>query len=265
MRKVVAALATAVLLVGALFATTFKATASSRHVSAVPQHISKAINTVAENVSARPFPKVVLNLTQTYQVRAGDSLSTIAGRMYGSDKDWPVLYWANRNTVKWANVIDVGWVLTVPPLPMTIPAAPIQLSAAVQKTHVSTAGYVSSGAYGHPNYCGDGDGDGWDVSCQKVHTEAASTYVPQPQQTYAGTEISSFQQCVIARESGGNSQVMNSTGHYGLYQFSESTWVAYGGNAASFGNASVAQQNQVFARAMATPGGASNWSPYDGC
>jgi Transglycosylase-like domain len=74
-----------------------------------------------------------------------------------------------------------------------------------------------------------------------------------------------FQQCVISRESGGQSQVMNASGHYGLYQFSAATWAAYGGNPASFGHASVAQQNQVFANAMATPGGASNWRPYNGC
>ena len=68
----------------------------------------------------------------------------------------------------------------------------------------------------------------------------------------------------MARESGGNSQVMNSSGHYGLYQFSEATWVAYGGSAGDFGNASAAEQNQVFANALAQ-GGQSNWSAYDGC
>ena len=80
--------------------------------------------------------------------------------------------------------------------------------------------------------------------------------------TYSGS--GSFQSCVIARESGGNSQVMNGSGHYGLYQFSASTWAAYGGSPSSFGHASVAQQNQVFNNAIAA-GGQSNWSAYDGC
>jgi Transglycosylase-like domain len=80
--------------------------------------------------------------------------------------------------------------------------------------------------------------------------------------TYSGS--GSFQSCVIARESGGNSQVMNSSGHYGLYQFSYATWVAYGGSPSTFGHASVAQQNQVFNNAIAA-GGQSNWAPYDGC
>ena len=69
---------------------------------------------------------------------------------------------------------------------------------------------------------------------------------------------------MVARESGGNPQVMNASGHYGLYQFSYSTWVAYGGNGADFGHASVAEQNQVFATALAQ-GGQGNWAPYDGC
>ena len=81
----------------------------------------------------------------------------------------------------------------------------------------------------------------------------------------SATTLGSFAQCVIQRESGGRSQVMNPTGHYGLYQFAYGTWVAYGGSPSAFGHASVAQQNQVFANAMATPGGANNWRPYDGC
>jgi hypothetical protein len=74
-----------------------------------------------------------------------------------------------------------------------------------------------------------------------------------------------FGQCVVERESGGNPQVMNSSGHYGLFQFSFSTWVAYGGNPNDFGHASVAEQEQVFATALASPGGENNWAPYDGC
>ncbi len=87
---------------------------------------------------------------------------------------------------------------------------------------------------------------------------------PAPTAWSGGYPGGSFGQCVVARESGGNSQVMNSSGHYGLYQFSESTWVAYGGNPASFGHASVAEQETVFSNALAR-GGQSNWAPYDGC
>jgi LysM repeat protein len=78
------------------------------------------------------------------------------------------------------------------------------------------------------------------------------------------TSTNSMQTCIIARESGGNPQVMNSTGHYGLYQFSESTWIAAGGSQALFGNASAAYQTAIFWNAVKL-WGYSPWTPYDGC
>jgi len=85
------------------------------------------------------------------------------------------------------------------------------------------------------------------------------------QQSGASTSgMSAFQQCVIARESSGQPQVMNASGHYGLYQFSLATWQSGGGSAADFGNASVAEQNQVFDNVYAKDG-TSPWAPYDGC
>jgi Transglycosylase-like domain len=170
----------------------------------------------------------------SYTVRSGDSLSKIAGKVYHKQNAWPVLYWANRDKVHWANVLGEGQVLKVPALPAKIPAAPGQLgpAAAPAAAPAATSGSAPAQA-----------------------TAVASG-------TYSGG--GGFASCVIARESGGNSQVMNSSGHYGLYQFSSSTWQAYGGSAADFGHASVSEQNRVFNNAMAQ-GGQSNWSPYDGC
>ncbi len=81
--------------------------------------------------------------------------------------------------------------------------------------------------------------------------------------TYASPG-SAFESCVIQRESNGNAEVVNGSGHWGLYQFSQSLWTAYGGSAATFGNASAGEQQQMFDRVVAA-GGASNWSAYDGC
>lgn len=80
--------------------------------------------------------------------------------------------------------------------------------------------------------------------------------------TYHGS--GSMQQCIISRESGGNAGIWNASGHWGLYQFSESTWIAHGGSAASFGKASIAEQNQIYYNTVAQDG-YSDWAPYDGC
>jgi LysM repeat protein len=170
----------------------------------------------------------VASTPATYTVRAGDSLSVIAGRVYHDQAAWPVIYWANHSKVRSANDISVGQVLRIPAKPAKLPNAPAQVVSVV----------VASASDG-------------------------VTYAPaETASTYSGN--GGFASCVIARESGGNSQVMNSSGHYGLYQFSASTWEEYGGSASDFGNASVAEQNQVFDNALAA-GGQSNWSAYDGC
>jgi LysM repeat protein len=173
-----------------------------------------------------------------YTVKAGDTLSIIAKRVYQDPRYWTALYWANHKHLRYANEITEGQVLTVPAKPAKIPHAPSALGPApVQSSAPAT-----------------------------TTTTPATTSAPvQVANTTVSTSgDSSFQACVIARESGGNSQVMNASGHYGLYQFSASTWAAYGGNPADFGHASVAEQNQVFNNAIAA-GGQSNWSLYDGC
>ncbi len=179
----------------------------------------------------------------TYTVKSGDSLSAIAGRVYHQQDAWPVLYWANRSQIRWANDIEVGEVLKVPAKPAKIPGVPSELGPAAPAPVQAPV----AAAYASPTY----------APAQATATVATHSYS-------GGTPGGSFGSCVVARESGGNSQVMNSSGHYGLYQFSASTWAAYGGSPGSFGNASVAEQNQVFANALAA-GGQSNWSAYDGC
>lgn len=187
----------------------------------------------ARQTSARPAK---------YTVKSGDTLSSIAQHLYQNQAYWTALYWANQKTIKYANVIQVGQVLTVPAKPAHIPAPPSVLGPAPAPAPAPATAPVAASQ------------------------ETSDTGAPAPVRSgsVSTSGMGSYQQCVIARESGGNSQVMNSSGHYGLYQFSASTWAAYGGNPADFGNASVAEQNQVFSNAIAA-GGQSNWSPYDGC
>jgi LysM repeat protein len=193
----------------------------------------------------KPKGKHHRTLPATYAVRSGDTLASIARHLYHGSDYWPVLYWANHHKIKYANEIQVGQVLTVLAKPAKIPSAP----RALAPTLAPTASTTSTASYG-----------------ESYSSASTAVPVPVPVQTESTSTGSSgsFQACVIAAESGGNSQVVNSSGHYGLYQFSASTWAAYGGNSADFGDASVAEQNQVFDNAIAA-GGESNWAPYDGC
>jgi LysM repeat protein len=224
------------------FASTFthRAEPATRLWSVTNAQLLSAIHPLAPQPAAAG-QKATASRPARYTVRAGDSLSAIARKLYHDPGAWPVLYWANRDRIHWADSVEAGQVLSVPAKPERIPAAPSQLGPAP-----APAPAQASPAQAGPE-------------------QPATTGTSEPAQsasTYTGS--SSFQECVIAAESGGNSQVMNSSGHYGLYQFSASTWAAYGGNPADFGNASVAEQNQVFDNAIAA-GGQSNWSAYDGC
>ena len=51
---------------------------------------------------------------RTYTVVAGDSLSKIAQREYGSAGKWPAIFEANRDKIKDPNLIHPGQVLTLP-------------------------------------------------------------------------------------------------------------------------------------------------------
>lgn len=193
----------------------------------------------------------------TYTVKSGDSLSAIAGRVYHNADAWPVLYWRNHDQIRWADDIQIGQVLRVPAEPATIPAPPAQLAPPAPPAITTTAAFRPKHASTAP------------VQAQSAPAPAAQSAPAPAAPAPAGSSDGpwpggAFGNCVVERESGGNPNVMNASGHYGLYQFSASTWAEYGGNPADFGNASVAEQEAVFMNALAR-GGEFNWAPYDGC
>jgi len=187
-----------------------------------------------------------------YTVQPGDSLSAIAGRLYHNAAAWPVLYWGNHGQIRWADNITAGQVLRVPAKPARIPAAPAQLGPP-PRVHTAAA-YIPRHASQAPPAPAQAPGPAATVPASTVSTTTLS----------GGWPGGAFGNCVVQRESGGNPNVWNASGHWGLYQFSASTWARYGGNPADFGSASVATQERVFMNALAQ-GGASNWAPYDGC
>lgn len=185
--------------------------------------------TIGQDIGWRPEIKVV---TPVYAVAAGDTLTVISARECGTPAEWPSLYVKNQALIGANfNALKIGWSLAIACNPAITPPVPLPVP---KPKPVATTHVISS----------------------------TRRTAPAPRVSTAG--YGSFEACVIRRESGGNPNVMNGSGHYGLFQFSRSTWIAYGGSAASFGHASAVEQEAVFANAMAR-GGESNWSPYDGC
>ena len=52
----------------------------------------------------------------TYTVVKGDTLSSIAKKLYGNASKWRVIYNANLDLIKNPNIVRVGWVLVIPDL-----------------------------------------------------------------------------------------------------------------------------------------------------
>ena len=176
----------------------------------------------------------------SYTVRRGDSMASISAAKFGSMDKWPYLYAANMRAVGGnPSALEVGTVLS-----LHLASRPAYGTV----TAVSAGGYQARHA--RVSYRGS--------SSRRHHYRSYSSSGG----TYHGS--GSMERCIIRAESGGNSQVMNSSGHYGLYQFSEQTWVGSGGSAGSFGHASVSEQQRVFHNAVAARG-YSDWTPYDGC
>ena len=191
-------------------------------------------------VTIQLHPAAAHQLPAHYNVRAGDTLSSIARHEYGSAADWPALWWVNRKKVHDPEMIVAGQRLKLTgwhPRKAWLDQA--ALAAVPAPAPVQAPSEAAPAAAPAPV------------------TQPASTA------TYSGAS-GSFQSCVIARESGGDATAVNaSSGAGGLYGFLPSTWQALGHSGLPE-NASVAEQNQAFQQEYAQSGG-SAWSAYDGC
>jgi LysM repeat protein len=167
----------------------------------------------------------------SYTVRPGDTLSAIAARAYGSAADWPVVWWANRRQVANPDVIAVGQRLHLPAsghVPRWM--ARSALAAIPDPAHAPAAPAGAAPA-----------------------VPAASTPASSPVPASAGGVNWS---AIAACESGGNWATSTGNGFYGGLQFTEQTWLAYGGGqyASSANLASASQQIAVAQRVLAGQG-----------
>src|SRR6202161_3547755 len=153
----------------------------------------------AATLAAREIPReAAARPPAEIVVRRGDSLSGIAARYR---VEWPGVYEANRAVIgENPNLLTPGERLRIPSA-----ASAARLAASYRPTVVPAAAPSSA----------------------PTETAAVQGAPAEP-----AASAGSFQECVISRESGGDGPGTNGSGHYGLYQFSYSAWVAARGNPA---------------------------------
>ena len=161
----------------------------------------------------------------SYTVQQGDTLSVIAAHAYGNAADWPAVWWANRHQVPNPNVIAAGQRLQLP----ASGQVPTWMARAARAAVSAPAVSVSQA------------------------DPPASTPVSTPAPPSSGGANWS---AIAACESGGNWDASTGNGFYGGLQFTEQTWLAYGGGqyASSANLATETQQVAVAQRVLAGQG-----------
>jgi len=166
----------------------------------------------------------------SYTVRPGDTLSAIAARAYGNPADWPAVWWANRRQVPDPAMITAGEQLHLPGSPQVPPWLARAALAAIAAPPAPAAP-VSAGP-----------------AAAAVPAQASSPAPASP----GGVNWAAIAAC----ESGGNWRASTGNGFYGGLQFTEQTWLGYGGGryAPSANLATPAQQIAVARQVLAGQG-----------
>ena len=185
--------------------------------------VSKAL--LAVTISLHPAAH---QAQASYTVKQGDTLSAIAAHAYGNAANWPAVWWPNRHQMPNPNVIAAGQRLRLP-ASGHVPAWMARAAQAAMPDPAPAAASVPQAAA--PN------------------ATPVSTAAPA---SSGGANWSAIAAC----ESGGNWSANTGNGFYGGLQFTQQTWLAYGGGqyASSANLATPAQQIAVAQRVLAGQG-----------
>jgi hypothetical protein len=165
----------------------------------------------------------------SYTVQQGDTLSTIAAHEYGNTDDWPAVWWVNRNQLPNPNMVAAGQRLQLP------------ASGQVPAWMARAARAAASGS----------------SPTRAANVAHADPPAAAPASTAAVASSGGVNWSAIAAcESGGNWSDDTGNGFYGGLQFTEQTWLAYGGGqyASSANLATEAQQIAVADRVLTGQG-----------
>jgi LysM repeat protein len=166
----------------------------------------------------------------SYTVQQGDSLSAIAAHTYGKAADWPAVWWVNRHEVANPNLITAGQRLRLP----ASGQVPAWMARAAQAAIPAPPPAPAA------------------VSAPQASPPAAAPVSTAAPASSGGANWSAIAAC----ESGGNWSASTGNGFYGGLQFTEQTWLGYGGGqyASSANQATKAQQIAVAERVLAGQG-----------
>ena len=166
----------------------------------------------------------------SYTVQQGDSLSAIAAHTYGKAADWPAVWWVNRRQVANPNLIVAGQRLRLP----ASGQVPAWMARAAQAAIPAPPPAPAA------------------VSLPQASPAAAAPVSAAAPASSGGANWSAIAAC----ESTGNWSANTGNGFYGGLQFTEQTWLGYGGGqyASSANLATEAQQIAVAERVLAGQG-----------
>ena len=175
-----------------------------------------------------------------YTVQPGDTLSAIAARSYGSAADWPAVWSANRRQVPDPDLIIAGQRLALPDrtqVPAWLARAALAATAAP-----ATPAPAPATRPRRPRRT---------RRSRRPHRRCRRRLQPS-----AGASGGVNWPAIAACESGGNWSIDTGNGFYGGLQFTEQTWLGYGGGryAPSASLATEAQQIAVAQKVLAGQG-----------
>ena len=175
----------------------------------------------------------------SYTVHQGDTLSAIAARSYGTSADWPAVWWANRHQVKNPNMVFVGQRLVLPASGHVTAAMASAAQAAIPAPPPPDPAPTAPVTYS-----------------QQDPSSAAPVYTAAPAPVAASSSSGVNWNAIAACESGGNWSISTGNGFYGGLQFTEQTWLGYGGGqyASSANLATPSEQIAVAQRVLAGQG-----------
>lgn len=172
---------------------------------------------VRQKLAAAVSPVTVHQMaavSRLWRVHPGDTLGKISARFYGSSRYWTGIYWENKHTIRYANVIYVGQVLTIPATPST-PAAPRVLAPAPPpQPHRFVVTNHSTGSIPQPTVVTGGQSQQSTASGQLTPGQVGALWVEAGGPAWAEPAAEAVANC----ESGDNTNAYNPSGASGLWQ-----------------------------------------------